>query len=63
MAMEEANDKALKEFNATSDTSNKQGKPITYSIEESYHVDTQYLDSYSDYESKVISNVRGKFNL
>lgn len=42
---------------------NDQGKPITYSIEESYHVDTQYLDSYSDYESKVISNVRGKFNL
>ncbi|MFC3393399.1 anti-phage dCTP deaminase [Brenneria rubrifaciens] len=40
-----------------------QGKPITYSIEESYHVDTQYLDSYADYESKVIHNVRGKFNL
>lgn len=40
-----------------------QGKPITYSIEESYHVDTQYLDSYADYESKVINNVRGKFNL
>ena len=41
----------------------KQGKPINYSIEESYHVDTQYLDSYGDYESKVISNLRTKFNL
>ena len=40
-----------------------QGKPITYSIEESYHVDTQYLDSYSDYESKVVQNVKGKFQL
>ncbi|MCA7001167.1 anti-phage dCTP deaminase [Dickeya solani] len=39
------------------------GKPITYSIEESYHVDTQYLDSYGDYESKVISNVRTKLAL
>ncbi|KEY56482.1 anti-phage dCTP deaminase [Serratia sp. DD3] len=40
-----------------------QGKPITYSVEESYHVDTQYLDSYSDYESKVINNVKAKFDL
>ena len=41
----------------------EQGKPINYSIEESYHVDTQYLDSYGDYESKVISNLRTKFDL
>lgn len=41
----------------------KNGKPIIYSIEESYHVDTQYLDSYGDYESKVISNVRSKYSL
>lgn len=42
---------------------NEVGKPISYSIEESYHVDTQFLDSYGDYESKVISNVRSKFDL
>ncbi|EMH4105930.1 MULTISPECIES: anti-phage dCTP deaminase [Serratia] len=42
---------------------NANGKPINYSIEESYHVDTQYLDSYGEYESKVISNIRSKFNL
>ncbi len=40
-----------------------QGKPINYSIEESYHVDTQYLDSYGDYESKVIQNLKSKFEI
>ncbi|EKN5091264.1 MULTISPECIES: anti-phage dCTP deaminase [Yersinia] len=40
-----------------------QGKPITYRIENSFHVDTQYLDSYGDYESKVISNLKTKLDL
>jgi deoxycytidylate deaminase len=39
------------------------GKPINYSIEQSYHIDTQYLDSYGEYESKVVNNVKAKFEL
>lgn len=37
------------------------GKPKDYRVEDSYHVDTGYLDSYSDYESKVVQHVQTKF--
>lgn len=37
------------------------GKPKDYRVEDSYHVDTGYLDSYSDYETKVIQHVQARF--
>lgn len=36
------------------------GKPIEYSIDESYHVDSQYLDNYIELESKVVQNLGRK---
>lgn len=38
-----------------------EGKPIVYRIEESYHVDSQYLDSYGDYESRVVKRVKEQY--
>ncbi|EFH5222950.1 deoxycytidylate deaminase [Escherichia coli] len=36
------------------------GKPIMYSIDESYHVDSQHLDNYMELESKVVQNLDRK---
>lgn len=38
------------------------GSPKAYPIEISHHVDSQYLDGYTDYELKVSENVEKKFN-
>ncbi len=38
------------------------GKPIIYSLNESYQVDSQFLDSYFDYEKKVTIILNDKLN-
>lgn len=38
-----------------------EGNMIPYTVIESGHVDPQYLDSYGDYESKVVQIVKGIF--
>lgn len=47
-------------FGYSRDRKDANGKVITYDVDSSHHVDSQQMDSYTDFELKVVQNVTTK---